>query len=112
MTAELNSMRHKIKSIHSDEQSTMLLIETLMDEYESLRNDKTELVKRIKTLHDVIEELNREKEEKLPKLKEYNNMLKNAWYDMQETENSMEISLKLWQRRSSYKSLTRDTDKN
>lgn len=103
LTAEVNKNRQKIKTVKSDEESTLLLIDTLRDEYRALKKDKTELTRRIRTLHQVIEDLNNEKEEKLPRLKEYDAMLKNAWYEMQETENSMDISLKLWHRKSSYK---------
>jgi len=105
LLAQVNKSKQRIKSVRSDEESTLLLIDTLMEEYENLKNDKTDLAKRIKTLQKVIEDLNFERKQKLPKLKKYDAMLKNAWYELQNTENSMDISLKLWQRKSSYKSV-------
>ncbi|MBF0302780.1 MAG: hypothetical protein HQK73_07050 [Desulfamplus sp.] len=103
LTSEVNKIRQKIKNFKSDEESSLLLLDTLMEEYNELKNDKIELSKRIQTLNKVIEDLNQEKQEKLPQLKAYDTMLKKAWYEMQETENSMDISLRLWQRKSSYK---------
>jgi len=103
LTSEVNKIRQKIKNFKSDEESSMLLLDTLMEEYNELKNDKIELSKRIQTLNNVLEELNKEKQKKLPQLKEYDTMLKKAWYKMQETENSRDISLKLWQRKSTYK---------
>jgi len=99
---QVNKIRHRINRVKSDEESALLLMDTLMEEYEDLTNDRTDLAKRIKTLHNVIEDLDIEKKQKLPKLKKYDKMLKNAWYEMQETENSMDVSLKLWQRKSNY----------
>ncbi len=103
LIARISQIKQNIKSLKSDEESTLLLMETLLEEYQGLMNDKTDLIKRIMTLHDVIENLNCERKEKVPKLKKYDTLLKNAFYELQETENSMDLSLKLWQRKSNYR---------
>ncbi len=107
LTTEINIIRQNIKNLKSDEESTLLLIDTMHDDYDELKNDKLELSKRVKALQLVLEELNIEKQQNLPQLKEYDSMLKKAWHEMHETENSMDISLKLWQKKSNYKSVAK-----
>ncbi len=107
LTTQVNRSRQKLKSIKSDEESSLLLIGTLLEEFEDLTNEKNDLSKRIKTLQQVIEELNAERKQKLPRLKHYDAMLKDAWYELQETESKMDVSLKLSQRKSSYKPICR-----
>ncbi len=106
LIARISQIKQNTKSLNSDEESTLLLMDTLLEDYQGLMSDKADLIKRITTLHGVIEKLNSERKEKVPKLKEYNTLLKNAFYELQETENSMDISLKLWQRKSSYRPVT------
>jgi len=104
LLAELNNIMLKVKSCKEDENSTLLLRNTLMEEYEKLKNEKAVLFKRINKMERAIEKISSERELKLPKLKKYDEMLKEAWNVFHETENRMDVSLKLQQRRTDSKS--------
>ena len=100
LLAELNNIKLKVKSCKQDEDSTVLLRNTLMEEYEKLKNEKSVYVKRINEMERAIEKISSEGEQKLPKLKKYDEMLKEAWNVFQETESRMDVSLKLKQKRT------------
>ena len=104
LLAEVNNIKLKTKSSREDEESTLLLRNTLMEEHENLRNEKVVLVRRINKMEKAIEEISSEREQKLPKLKKYDEMLKEAWNVFHETESRMEVSLKLRQGRTGHKS--------
>ena len=104
LLAEVNNIKLKIKSSREDEDSTLLLRNTLMDEHKNLKNEKAVLVRRINKMEKAIEEISSERERKLPKLKKYDDMLKEAWNVFHETESRMGVSLKLRQRRTAHKS--------
>lgn len=104
LLAELNNIMLKVKSCKEDENSTLLLRNTLMEEYEKLKNEKAVLFKRINKMERAIEKISSERDLKLPKLKKYDEMLKEAWNVFHETENRMDVSLKLQQRRTDSKS--------
>jgi len=103
LLAEVNNIKLKIKSSREDEDSTLLLRNTLMDEHKSLKNEKAVLVRRINKMEKAIEEISSERERKLPKLKKYDDMLKEAWNVFHETESRMKVSLILQQRRTAHK---------
>jgi len=103
LLAELNNIKLKIKSSREDEESTLLLRDTLIEEHENLKNEKAVLVRRINKMEKAIEEISAERERKLPKLKKYDEMLKEAWNVFHETESRMEVSLKLRQGRTGHK---------
>jgi len=100
LLAELNNIKLKVKSCKQDEDSTLLLRNTLMEEYEKLKTEKAVYVKRINEMERAIEKISSEGEQKLPKLKKYDEMLKEAWNVFQETESRMDVSLKLKQKRT------------
>ena len=103
LLAELNNIKLKIKSSREDEESTLLLRDTLIEEHENLKNEKAVLVRRINKMEKAIEEISSEREQKLPKLKKYDEMLKEAWNVFHETESRMELSLRLRQGRTGHK---------
>ena len=104
LLAELNTIKLKVKTSREDEESTLLLRKTLMDEHEKLKNEKDVLIDRINKLEKALEEISSEREWKLPKLKKYDERLKEAWNVFHETESRMEVSLKLHQGRIASKS--------
>ena len=103
LLAEVNNIKLKIKSSREDEESTLLLRDTLIEEHENLKNEKAVLVRRINKMEKAIEEISSEREQKLPKLKKYDEMLKEAWNVFHETESRMEVSLKLRHGRTAHK---------
>jgi len=104
LLAALNTIKLKVKSSREDEDNTLLLRKTLMDEHENLKNEKDVLTNRINKLEKAIEETISERKRKLPKLKKYDKMLKEALNVFHETESRVEISLKLHQGRIAHKS--------
>ena len=104
LLAELNTIKLKAKTLKGDEESTLLLRKSLMDEHENLKNEKDVLIDRINKLEKAIAEISSEREWKLPKLKKYDERLKEAWNVFHETESRMEVSLKLHQGRIASKS--------
>ena len=103
LLAEVNNIKLKIKSSREDEESTLLLRDTLIEEHENLKNEKAVLVRRINKMEKAVEEISSEREQKLPKLKKYDEMLKEAWNVFYETESRMEVSLKLWHGKTAHK---------
>lgn len=104
LLAEVNNLKLKIKSSREDEENTLLLRDTLIEEHENLKNEKSVLIRRINKMEKAIEEISFEREQKLPKLKKYDEMLREAWNGFHETESRMEVSLKLRHGRTGHKS--------
>ena len=104
LLAELNTIKLKVKSSKGDEESTLLLRKSLMDEHENLKNEKDVLIDRINKLEKAIDDILSEREWKLPKLKKYDERLKEAWNVFHEAESRMEVSLNLHQGRIASKS--------
>jgi len=110
LLAEVNNIKLKIKSSREDEESTLLLRNTLIEEHENLKNEKVVLIRRINKMGKAIEEISSEREQKLPKLKKYDEMLKEAWNVFHETESRMAVALKLRHGKTAHK-LDRETSK-
>nr|WCC90973.1 magnetosome protein Mad26-2 [Desulfobacteraceae bacterium] len=95
LISEINNIRLMIKASQTDEDNTLHLIESLLDELEEFKHEKLIAIDKIKTMKDAIKLIASEKERNLPKLKHFDAMLKKAYTVFQETESRMDLSIKL-----------------
>ncbi|MBF0450775.1 MAG: hypothetical protein HQK75_08750 [Candidatus Magnetomorum sp.] len=95
LISDINKIKSMIKATVSDKENTSRLIENLTNELNDFKSEKDIAIDRIKKMKEAIKTISCEKDRKLPKLKRYDALLKSAYNTFQETENRMDLSLKL-----------------
>jgi len=95
LVSDINHIQSMIKATSVDFENTQHVIDTLTNELEEFESERSIAMERLQMLRNAIQSISVEKNRKLPKLKQYEIMLKKAYTVFQETENRMELSLKL-----------------
>lgn len=95
LISDINHIQSLNKATSIDLENSQHVIDTLTNELEEFESERSIAMERIQMLRNAIQSIAYEKNRKLPKLKHYEGMLKRAYAVFQETENRMELSLKL-----------------
>lgn len=93
MTEELNRLQLRIKAVANDVETSMVMQETLQEEFYSIQAEKEILIARIKDVESGILELKQQKQHKLPRAREHDEIYNRIYKVFKEAENRMEVTV-------------------
>ena len=92
---EINEIQRSIRTVTEDNKKCSTLRSHLTVEFESIMSERSILLKQLKDIEEGVQTLSSKKMSKMPHLRGYDTLLKRVYMVFRETENRMNVALKL-----------------
>ncbi|MBF0607178.1 MAG: hypothetical protein SFH39_13085 [Candidatus Magnetobacterium sp. LHC-1] len=92
---DVNRLKVNIKTIMVDMDNCMALKTHLIDEVDAIRSERDTIAKKLKDIENGVQQLSQRNETVLPHLQGYNKVLRHLYTVCKETENKMDVAIKL-----------------
>ncbi|MBF0538490.1 MAG: hypothetical protein HQL03_09595 [Nitrospirae bacterium] len=95
LIGDVNRLKINIKTIMEDMDNCMMLKTHLIDEVDAIRSERNTVVKKLRDIENGVLQISQKNESVLPHLQGYHKVLRQLYIVCKETENKMDIALKL-----------------
>ncbi|MBF0337240.1 MAG: hypothetical protein HQL05_05360 [Nitrospirae bacterium] len=92
---DVNRLKVNIKTIMVDMDNCMALKTHLIDEVDAIRSERDTIVKKLRNIENGVQQISQRNETVLPHLQGYNKVLRQLYTVCKETENKMDVAIKL-----------------
>ncbi|MBF0317209.1 MAG: hypothetical protein HQL04_03460 [Nitrospirae bacterium] len=95
LIGDVNRLKVNIKTIMTDMDNCMTLKTHLIDEVEAIRNERDTVVKKLRDIENGVQQISQKNESVIPHLQGYHKVLRQLYTVCKETENKMDVAIKL-----------------